>query len=184
MTLWEGRLGGTADEVMAFTASLAFDRRLAGDDLDGSRAHVRGLGRAGVLERGGRHPPTALDRVGEELDAGIFSFQPGDEDIHTAVERRVTELAGDVGAKLHTGRSRNDQVATDLRLYTRREMLGVAAAVMELQEVLLRRSVEAAISEAVPVSAGIDGAARPPVDSTKPASRSTRRCFDTVGCGT
>ncbi|MGA2521532.1 MAG: argininosuccinate lyase, partial [Acidimicrobiales bacterium] len=144
MTLWEGRLGGTADEVMAFTASLDFDRRLARDDLDGSRAHVRGLGRAGVLEKGEvAILLTALDRVGEELDSGIFAFQPGDEDIHTAVERRVTELAGDVGAKLHTGRSRNDQVATDLRLYTRREMLGVAGAVMELQEVLLRRSVEA-----------------------------------------
>ena len=68
----------------------------------------------------------ALDRVEEELSSGIFVFQAGDEDIHTAVERRVTELAGDVGAKLHTGRSRNDQVATDLRLYTRRELLAVA----------------------------------------------------------
>ena len=68
---------------------------------------------------------TALNRVEEELSSGIFVFQAGDEDIHTAVERRVTELAGDVGAKLHTGRSRNDQVATDLRLYARRELLGV-----------------------------------------------------------
>jgi argininosuccinate lyase len=85
----------------------------------------------------------ALDRVEEELASGIFAFQPADEDIHTAVERRVTELAGDVGAKLHTGRSRNDQVATDLRLYTRRELSGIAAGVLELQEVLLRRAVEA-----------------------------------------
>ena len=113
MTLWEGRLRGTADEVMAFTASLAFDRRLAADDLVGSRAHVRGLARAGVLEQGeAAILLAALDRVGEEIEGGIFAFQPGDEDIHTAVERRVTELAGDVGAKLHTGRSRNDQVAT------------------------------------------------------------------------
>ena len=62
----------------------------------------------------------ALDQVGEELAAGRFVFAPGDEDVHTAIERRVTELAGDVGAKLHTGRSRNDQVATDLRLWCRR----------------------------------------------------------------
>ncbi len=144
MTLWEGRLGGTADEVMAFTVSLPFDRRLAGDDLAGSRAHVRGLAKAGVLEPGeAAILLTALDRVEEELASGIFSFHAGDEDIHTAVERRVTELAGDVGAKLHTGRSRNDQVATDLRLYARRELLGVAGALIGLQDVLLRRAEEA-----------------------------------------
>ncbi len=144
MTLWEGRLGGTADEVMAFTASLSFDRRLAPDDLAGSRAHVRGLGRAGVLDTGEvALLLAALDRVEEELAAGTFVFRPEDEDIHTAVERRVTEIAGDTGAKLHTGRSRNDQIATDLRLYARRELLGVAEKVLGLQEVLLRRAVEA-----------------------------------------
>jgi argininosuccinate lyase len=144
VTLWAGRLRGTAEEVMAFTASLAFDRRLAKDDLVGSRAHVRGLARAGVIEnQESAILLTALDRVGEELDSGIFVFQPGDEDIHTAVERRVTELAGDVGAKLHTGRSRNDQIALDVRLYARRELLSVAASVIELQDVLLYRAVEA-----------------------------------------
>ena len=145
MTLWEGRLGGgTADEVMAFTVSLAYDRRLAPDDLNGSRAHVRGLGRAGILE-GGEVAVllAALDRVEEELAAGTFVFRVEDEDIHTAVERRVTEIAGDVGAKLHTGRSRNDQVATDLRLYARRELLAIARRVLALQDVLAQRSVEA-----------------------------------------
>ncbi len=145
MTLWEGRLGAaTADEVMAFTASLHFDRRLAADDLVGSAAHVRGLARGGILT--GAEAGillAALDRVGEELAAGSFAFKAGDEDIHTAVERRVTEIAGDVGAKLHTGRSRNDQVATDLRLYTRRELTEVARRVLDLQEVLLSRAVEA-----------------------------------------
>ncbi len=103
----------------------------------GSRAHVRGLERAGVLESGETAVLlTALNRVEEELASGIFVFQAGDEDIHTAVERRVTELAGDVGAKLHTGRSRNDQIATDLRLYTRRELLAVGAAIIELQDTL------------------------------------------------
>jgi len=146
VTLWEGRLGGgTAEEVMAFTVSLAYDRRLAPDDLAGSRAHVRGLGRAGVLENGEvALLLTALDRVEEELAAGTFVFRAEDEDIHTAVERRVTEIAGDVGAKLHTGRSRNDQVATDLRLYARRELLAVARQVLALQDVLAQRSVEAA----------------------------------------
>ena len=144
MTLWEGRLGGTADEVMAFTASLAFDRRLGPDDLAGSRAHVRGLARAGIVEEGeAAILIAALDRVQLELSEGTFTFHPGDEDIHTAVERRVTEIAGSVGAKLHTARSRNDQIATDLRMYTRRELLTVAASVLELQGELLRRAVEA-----------------------------------------
>jgi argininosuccinate lyase len=144
VTLWEGRLGGTADEVMAFTVSLPFDRRLAADDLTGSRAHVRGLGRAGVLDE--EEVPillAALERVEEELASGTFVFRAEDEDIHTAVERRVTEIAADVGAKLHTGRSRNDQVATDLRLYTRRELLSVAQKILDLQKVLSQRAFEA-----------------------------------------
>jgi argininosuccinate lyase len=145
VTLWEGRLGGgTADEVMAYTVSLAFDRRLAVDDLGASRAHVRGLGRAGILEASEVSIlVAALERVEVEILGGAFEFRPEDEDIHTAVERRVTEIAGDVGAKLHTGRSRNDQVATDLRLYTRRALLQVAGLVVGLQEVLERRAVEA-----------------------------------------
>ena len=145
MTLWEGRLGGrTADEVMAFTVSLPFDKRLAADDLAGSRAHVRGLGRAGILpESEVSILIAALERVEVEILGDAFEFRPEDEDIHTAVERRVTEIAGDVGAKLHTGRSRNDQVATDLRLYARRELLGIAARVLGLERVLHRRAAEA-----------------------------------------
>ncbi len=145
MTLWEGRLGGqTAQEVMAYSVSLPFDRRLAADDLAGSRAHVRGLGHAGILpESEVSILIAALERVEVEILGGAFEFHPEDEDIHTAVERRVTEIAGDVGAKLHTGRSRNDQVATDLRLYARRELLGIAARVLGLQQVLARRAAEA-----------------------------------------
>jgi argininosuccinate lyase len=139
VTLWHGRFAdGPADELLAFTESLSFDRRLAPDDLAGSRAHVAGLARAGILtddEAGAvLH---ALDQVAEELADGSFAFAPSDEDIHTAIERRVTELAGDAGAKLHTGRSRNDQVATALRLFVRREGTDVAAHVHRLQNVLL-----------------------------------------------
>ena len=79
----------------------------------------------------------ALDQVEAELASGAFKFAPDDEDIHTSVERRVTEIAGDVGAKLHTGRSRNDQIATDLRLYAKRELRGLAGEIVGLQEVLL-----------------------------------------------
>ena len=143
MTLWQGRFGdeGPAEELLAFTVSLPFDRRLAADDLDGSRAHVRGLARVGLLSPDDAGILlAALDRVGEELEEGTFIFQPGDEDVHTAVERRVTELVGDVGARLHTGRSRNDQVATDLRLFAKRELGEVARRVIELQTVLLDRA--------------------------------------------
>jgi argininosuccinate lyase len=133
-----------ADALMAFTASLSFDRRLAEDDLAGTAAHVRGLERAGVLEPAEASSLLeALERVGEELRGGSFAFAAGDEDIHTAIERRVTELAGEAGAKIHTGRSRNDQVATALRLYTRRELRSVVRCVLALQEVLRQRAVEA-----------------------------------------
>ena len=144
-TLWHGRFDdGPADELLAFTVSLPVDRRLAADDLAGSSAHVRGLARAGVLTADERDAVlAALDQVGAEMSAGTFVFLPSDEDIHTAVERRVTELAGPAGAKLHTGRSRNDQVATDLRLYTKRALLDVADRVLRLQEVLLTRAEEA-----------------------------------------
>ena len=145
MTLWQGRFGEQrpAEELIAFTESLSFDRRLADDDIVGSRAHVRGLGRAGVLD-----PEevdvlmAALERVREEMAGTLFVFAPDDEDIHTAIERRVTEIAGTTGAKLHTGRSRNDQVATALRLWTRRELVDVGRRVLRLQQTLLRRAVE------------------------------------------
>jgi argininosuccinate lyase len=144
-TLWHGRFaGGPADELLAFTVSLDDDRRLAADDLAGSRAHVRGLARAGILsdEEAGV-VLAALDRVEDELEAGRFTFAPTDEDIHTAIERRVTALAGPAGAKLHTGRSRNDQVATDLRLWAKRELAEVARRVLGLQRVLLDRARDA-----------------------------------------
>ncbi|MDA8310371.1 MAG: argininosuccinate lyase [Actinomycetota bacterium] len=145
MTLWQGRLeGGMAGEAAALSVSMGFDRLLAADDIAGSKAHVRGLEKAGILTGDEASALLdALEHVGAELASGVFSFQATDEDVHTAVERRVTELAGEVGAKLHTGRSRNDQVATDLRLWTRRALIELAGEVVGLQEELLRRAEEA-----------------------------------------
>jgi argininosuccinate lyase len=145
VTLWSGRFGTEPDELLLrYTVSLHYDRRLAADDITGSRAHVRGLVRAGILDGDEAGAVlAALDRVEHELADGTFEFAASDEDVHTAVERRVTELAGPAGAKLHTGRSRNDQVATDLRLWTKRELTVVAEAVLALQQVLLRRADEA-----------------------------------------
>lgn len=141
-TLWHGRFEeGPSDELLAYTVSLPFDRGLATDDLAGSRAHVRGLARAGLLDEAERDAVLdALDVVEAELAEGSFAFVASDEDIHTAIERRVTEIAGAPGAKLHTGRSRNDQVATDLRLYARRAGAEVADAVLDLAEVLAARA--------------------------------------------
>jgi argininosuccinate lyase len=143
--LWHGRFGEPpAEELLEFTVSLPFDRRLAADDLAGSRAHVSMLARVGLVSEDERAViVTALNRVEEELADGTFRFAPSDEDIHTAVERRVTEIAGSAGAKLHTGRSRNDQIALDLRLWLRREARTQVVAIVALQDVLLQRAADA-----------------------------------------
>ena len=145
MTLWANRMGAApADALMAFTASLAFDKRLAASDVKGSIAHVHGLLRAGVLTAGEADSlADALEQVGAELASDSFEYLETDEDIHTAIERRVTELAPESGTKLHTGRSRNDQVATALRLFTREELARVIGHVLELQWTLERRATAA-----------------------------------------
>jgi argininosuccinate lyase len=128
---------------MALSVSLPFDQRLAHDDIVGSRAHVDMLASVGLLTEEERFAiADALDRVAAELNDGTFEFVPSDEDIHTAIERRVTEIAGATGAKLHTGRSRNDQVALDLRLWVRREAKSVIRRIHDLQTVLWRRADE------------------------------------------
>jgi argininosuccinate lyase len=133
-----------ADALMVFTASLAFDKRLATSDVRGSVAHVHGLLRAGILTAGEADLLVeALDQVGDELASDSFSYLATDEDIHTAIERRVTELAPECGTKLHTGRSRNDQVATALRLFTRAELARVIGHVLQLQRTLERRATGA-----------------------------------------
>jgi argininosuccinate lyase len=115
------RFEGPSDPLFArLNASIGFDRRLWPEDIAGSRAHVGALRRAGVLDDAERDALLgALDEVAAELERGEFDYRDDDEDIHMAIERRLTEIAGPVGGKLHTGRSRNDQVATDLALFVR-----------------------------------------------------------------
>ena len=138
MTLWHGRFSSEPSaELWEYTESLSFDRALALDDLKGSRAHLAGLEKAGILtstEAGAL--VDALRVIEGEFVTGSFVYEASDEDIHTAIERRVTEIAGEPGAKLHTGRSRNDQVATDLRLFTRRELLVIAGRILALEDAL------------------------------------------------
>ncbi|MGA9275776.1 argininosuccinate lyase [Ilumatobacter sp.] len=144
-TLWHGRFtGGPSESLLAYTVSLPYDQRMWRDDIVGSKAHVRGLARVGLLSDDERDAVLdALDAVGVEMETETFEFVGSDEDIHTAIERRVTELAGPAGGKLHTARSRNDQVATDLRLWCRRELTDVAKRLVEMQHVLLEQAIEA-----------------------------------------
>ena len=143
--LWHGRFSeAPADSLMAYTASIGFDVRLWRDDIAGSIAHAEMLGATGVLPVADTESiVAALRRVESELAAGTFVFAPSDEDIHTAIERRVTEIAVSAGAKLHTARSRNDQVATALRLFVKRELSLTARRVLSLIDVLDRRADDA-----------------------------------------
>lgn len=143
--LWHGRFSeAPADSLMAFTASIGFDVRLWRDDIAGSLAHAAMLGESGVLGRADSEAIiAALRQVHGEFEAGSFVFVASDEDIHTAIERRVTEIAGAAGAKLHTARSRNDQVAAALRLFAKRELADTARRVLALIDVLDRRADDA-----------------------------------------
>lgn len=147
--LWHGRFAaGPNADLMAFTESIGFDQRLWADDIEGSRAHVTMLGATGILSADDVSAITdALELVRQEMANGSFQFVSTDEDIHTAIERRVTQIAGDAGARLHTGRSRNDQVATALRLWSRREMRVVAEATMNLIDILCERASQADSAE-------------------------------------
>src|SRR5918998_5626121 len=108
----------------ALNSSIGFDWRLAPYDIEQSLAHVRMLGRKGIIGTDDvAELEKALQAVREEVAAERFEFHPGDEDVHMAIERRVTELAGPVGGKLHTARSRNDQVATDVAMFVRAHTL-------------------------------------------------------------
>lgn len=116
--LWGGRFTGSVDEAtQRFGASLDVDKRLWREDIAGSKAHARMLGRQGVLSSEDVESIVAgLDRVAGHIEAGEFDFEIDDEDIHMSIERNLTEDIGDAGKRLHTGRSRNDQVATDMHL--------------------------------------------------------------------
>jgi argininosuccinate lyase len=120
-------------------ASIGFDWRLAPYDVEQSRAHARMLAASEIISEADRDALlNGLARVGEELEDGEFRFEDGDEDIHMAVERRLTEIVGPVGGKLHTARSRNDQVATDMAMFTRAHALQTLESLQRLQSVLVQ----------------------------------------------
>ena len=124
---------------VSLNASIGFDWRLAPYDVAQSRAHATMLAAVGIISDSDRDELLGgLDRVAAELDAGEFPFLDSDEDIHMAVERRLTEIVGPVGGKLHTARSRNDQVATDMAMFTRAHALRAIEALNDLQTVIVQ----------------------------------------------
>jgi len=142
MTLWGGRFQKEADEnFRRFGDSIGFDRRMAGADVKGSIAYAKALTESGLITPAERDQLVdGLRQVADEFDAGTFTLAPGDEDIHTAVERRLGELIGPVAGKLHTGRSRNDQVATDLRLYLVRQIAVLREALTGVQRAIVEQA--------------------------------------------
>jgi argininosuccinate lyase len=133
--MWGGRFSKPMDDAFArLNASFRFDWRLYAADIRGSIAYAKALARAGLIDAAERDELLGgLQRVKAEFDAGTFEAHPADEDIHTAIERRLGELVGSVAGKLHTGRSRNDQVATDTRLYVLDAVRRIRASTREVQ---------------------------------------------------
>jgi len=142
--LWGGRFSDATDPtVERFSASIAFDRALARHDLRGSIAHARMLGRSGIIPEADADTIVAgLEEIARDIAAGTFAFDPALEDIHMNVEARLTERIGAVAGRLHTGRSRNDQVATDLALYLRDAARAARRGLATLRGVLIGRSAE------------------------------------------
>jgi argininosuccinate lyase len=130
-------------DFQRLNASIDYDRRLWPQDIAQSRAHARMLAARGIISEQDRDALLAgLEAVAGELEEGTFPFAPDDEDIHMAIERRLTELAGPVGGRLHTARSRNDQVVTDLALFTRERAAAAREALTGLMGALLARAEE------------------------------------------
>ena len=137
--LWSGRFNEPTDAfVEAFTASVEFDQRLAHYDIQGSVAHATMLAKAGILTTDERDTIiSGLKTIEAQIDAGEFTWSVALEDVHMNIEAALTGAIGDAGKKLHTGRSRNDQVATDIRLYLRHEIEVIRNELLRLQQALL-----------------------------------------------
>lgn len=137
--LWGGRFSESTDEfVQAFTASVNFDQRMYAQDIQGSKAHATMLQEVGVLTTEECDAILqGLNTIQQEIEAGEFTWSVALEDVHMNIESRLTELVGDAGKKLHTGRSRNDQVATDIRLWLRDSIDAIDAQLLRLLQGLL-----------------------------------------------
>ncbi|MCA1932428.1 MAG: argininosuccinate lyase, partial [Calditerrivibrio sp.] len=142
--LWGGRFNLPTDKLAEeFNASIHFDKNLYPFDVEGSIAHADMLSRQGILtSEEFEIIKKGLLQVKDEIDGGVFKFLTEDEDIHMAVEKRLKELVGSVGGKLHTARSRNDQVATDIRLFLRHNIEIIKYSIRDLLGVILKKAEE------------------------------------------
>ncbi len=145
-TMWGGRFAASPAEIMEeINASIGFDKRLWRHDILASKAHVAMLAATGIVKPDeAEQIARGLDQIIGEIEAGKFAFSRKLEDIHLNIESRLAELIGPVAGKLHTARSRNDQVATDFRLYVRDEIEAIQAGLMGLQLVLAKKALECA----------------------------------------
>lgn len=142
MALWGGRFQKEMDQmVKEFNASIFFDQRMYNEDIDGSVAHVKMLSKCGIVSNEERDQIIAgLENIRKEIQDGEIQFTAEDEDIHMGIESRLIEEIGDVGKKLHTARSRNDQVQVDVRLYVKRRILEIREQLIHLENVILRQA--------------------------------------------
>ena len=142
MALWGGRFSeDTGKNVQDFTESISYDRRLYKHDIMGSKAHAAMLGAAGIIPQESASAIRAqLDQILLRIEAGDFTFTPELEDIHMHIESALIEALGDEGARVHTARSRNDQINLDIRLYLRDEIRIICDAVKALQSALVSKA--------------------------------------------
>ncbi|MCK4278308.1 MAG: argininosuccinate lyase, partial [Desulfurellaceae bacterium] len=139
MKMWGSRFRESISDLMErFSQSISFDKKLYKYDIEGSIAHAQMLSKQGIIKKEeGEKIVEGLNEIREEIERGDFKFQIQDEDIHTAIEKRLLEKIGDTGAKLHTARSRNDQISLDERLYLREKSIEIGDKIDELLEKIL-----------------------------------------------
>ena len=144
MKLWKGRFKKEADpRTNDFNSSIAFDSRMYRQDIEGSIAHATMLGRQGIINMDESDKICAeLKKIRSDIDSGVLAIDPDAEDIHTFVEQELTSRLGNPGKRLHTGRSRNDQVALDIRLTLREDCAGLMEQIKELVRVLCKRAAQ------------------------------------------
>src|SRR5271166_2157719 len=144
--MWGGRFGADPDPIMAeINASIDFDRHLYRQDIAASKVHAAMLAKTGIITaQDAKRIAHGLDTILSEIEAGKFTFKRALEDIHMNIESRLAELIGPAAGRLHTARSRNDQVALDLRLWVRDAIDALVPAIEELQRALARRALECA----------------------------------------
>lgn len=142
--MWGGRFATTPDEAMsAINASIGIDQKMWREDIDGSIAHSNMLAACGIIDESDKRAiHNGLNEIAKQIENGEFEFSTELEDIHLNIEARLTDMIGEAGKRLHTGRSRNDQVANDFKLWTRRALLSTIEQLSELQKVLVKRADE------------------------------------------